>query len=103
MSERYAGQEMRKCPRSEAKMPFTYQTPRSLGSRTSFTKNISRGGLCFETEMPVSRGDILRIEADEPVAVRLRRGAPVLVSARVVWVKELVDDKRYESGLEFVN
>ena len=71
MSERYAGQEMRKYPRVEARMPFTYQTPRSLESRTSFTKNISGGGLCFETEIPISHGDILRIEADEPVGLVL--------------------------------
>jgi len=103
MAKEHAGEEMRKYSRSEMTMPFSYQTSQGSESRTSFTKNISSGGLCFETDMPISRGDLLQIEVDEPAAVKLRRGAPAFVKAQVVWVNKQADDMVYESGLKFLN
>lgn len=102
MTETFAGQERRKYPRLEEKMPLVYQTFDILEGKTSSTKNISGGGLCFETEIAVCQGDVLWIQIHKAIDSGLTRRAPIYAIAKVCWVSE-IGTERYESGLEFID
>jgi hypothetical protein len=96
-------QEMREYPRLEERRPLVYEILESLETGTSYAKNISGGGLCFETETRVSPGDGVRIQIYESVGDRLLGiRAPAYAVAKVVWTDQIGTSK-YQSGLRFVD
>ncbi len=102
MPETFTGQERRQYTRLEEKIPLVYQSFEILEGKSSFTKNISGGGLCFETEVAVYDGDVLWIQIHKAIDAGLTRRAPIYAIANVCWVKQ-IDTGKYESGLEFID
>ncbi len=102
MAKTFTGQERRKHRRLEEQMPLVYQSFEVLEGKTSFTKNISGGGLCFETEAAVYDGDVLWIQIHKAIDAGLTRRAPIYAIAKVCWVNQ-IDTEKYESGLEFID
>ena len=102
MTKSYGGQERRKYPRCEEEMSLLYKYPKAAEIKTSPTRNISGGGVCFETEAQVSPGDVLEIQINKPIDGGLGAILPIHVDARVTWIEQVKPGK-YKLGLQFVD
>ncbi len=99
MKETYAGSERRQYPRVEELVLISYETPKSAQVKTSSTRNISGGGLCFDVAEPLSRDDVLQLVMAKVVDDGAR-STTIPIQARVIWVGELGKGK-YRVGLRF--
>jgi c-di-GMP-binding flagellar brake protein YcgR len=63
---------------------------------TSLTRDISPGGLCFVSAVPVPKGAIIRFEIALTGSRRLFRG-----TGTIRWVNRLFEDDVFEMGVEF--
>lgn len=67
------------------------------------TKDLSGGGLSFETDLPLVQGDVLHLHLTLPVSEAGPSPAgPVEVKSQVVWSRK-EDDGTYHGGLVFVD
>ena len=71
------------------------------------TKNISGGGLMFETEKDISQDTTLDLEIYQPIDCRKSTIFSIPVLARVVWIREIEKnnfedgENKYRVGIEF--
>jgi hypothetical protein len=88
-------QNERRWPRLTVRTPCCIRTP-LYGEDDTITENVSRGGLCFKSGRLYTEGSL--IEAAVPYA---RGGANIFVQARVVWARELPNEKSYIHGVSY--
>ncbi len=103
MEEYYMGQERRKDERISYHAPCRYEISLDENSAiimdtgTSFTKNISLGGLLIELRKLVPVDSHLDLEVILPTTP-----ASIRAQARVVWISKLKEDRnRYNVGMCF--
>jgi c-di-GMP-binding flagellar brake protein YcgR len=69
--------------------------------KLTFTKNISRGGMCFVGYEKLKLNDVVDLNVFLP-----GDSIPIIAIGKVVWVKEFnigdTSKKRYDVGVEFV-
>lgn len=63
---------------------------------SSFTVNISGGGICFEADEAIPEGSILTLELKSPVFP-----SAIIALAKAVWCKKNESKGKYEVGVEF--
>lgn len=61
------------------------------------TINISKGGFCIKTQMPLTQSQIIRVHIPVP---EIKAALPTL--AEVCWVEGLKKEKGYSVGLRFL-
>ena len=69
--------------------------------RTSATRNLSGAGLCFESEIGFSPGDVLTLKIYKPIDTTSKNVFLIYTTAEVKWIKE-VAARKYELGVEFL-
>ncbi len=102
MPERYTDIERRKYPRLEEEILLVYKLAESAKIESCSTKDISGGGVSFETDVPASVGDIIWVEINKPARNGSGRLLTVYSFVQVRWVKRISKD-RYEVGVEFTD
>ena len=102
MAKTHITRQRRRAPRLEEQLSLLYHNPGGLEGRTSVTKNISVGGFCFETDMPLTRHDLLWVWIVKPLVGRSEEGFGVYTLAQVRWT-ERIGARKHQSGLEFVS
>lgn len=102
MPERYTDRERRKYPRLKEKIVLIYKLAESAKIRSSATKDISGGGVCFETAVPASPGDIIWVKINKPAPNGSGQLLTVYTFAQVRWAKRIAK-RRYELGVEFTD
>jgi len=74
----------------------------------AFTRNISAGGLCFETEQPIPARTVLSLEIYQPLRKSEGRILSIPAQAKVKWVisndtaTRYQGSNKYRLGVEFV-
>ena len=99
MKETYAGSERRQYPRVEEGVLISYETLKSPQVKTSWARNISGGGFCFDVAEPLSRDDVLQLVIAKVVDDGAR-STTMAIQAKVIWVGELGKGK-YRVGSQF--
>ena len=92
--------DKRRHHRAEIHLPLRFRDPLNHRSpaKNAQTRDLSLGGLCFQTEEFVPLDTTLLLE------LRLRDSArPVRSIARVAWTRIMPSGHRYEIGSEFVD
>ncbi|MCK4436756.1 PilZ domain-containing protein [bacterium] len=102
MTKTYTGQERRKYPRVEEEWGLLYKASKATEIKSSSTKNISGGGICFEAEGHISPGDVLEIQVNKPIGGGLKATLPIHADAKVIWIKQ-TETGKYRLGLQFVD
>ena len=92
--------QTREYPRLEEEISLFYRSPGGSEGRISVTKNISVGGFCFETDMPLTRHDLLWVRIGKPLSSE--EGFGIYTLAQVRWA-ERIGARKHQSGLEFVS
>jgi hypothetical protein len=85
---------MREFIRHPAEIPIECHVARLENRRRDRLKNISQGGLCFETANALQRGCIIRITI--PV-----RKPPFVTTGTIVWCRHA--NGRYDVGVQFAD
>ena len=101
MAETYRRAEKRKHPRCEEHVFISYSASRIPEIRSSATRNLSGAGLCFESEIGFSPGDVLTLKIYKPIDTTLENVFLIYTTGEVKWIKE-VDAGKYELGVEFL-
>ena len=101
MAETYRGGERRQYPRREEHMFVSYSAPRIPEIKTSATRNLSGAGLCFESEIGFSPGDVLTLKIHKPIDTTSKNVFLIYTTGKVKWIKRL-DTRKYELGVEFL-
>ncbi len=70
---------------------------RSEKAHAGKTINISKGGFCIKTQMPLAQSQIIRVHIPVP---EVKATLPTL--AEVCWVEGLNKEKGYSVGLRFL-
>jgi hypothetical protein len=86
--------------RADVHLPLRFRDPlvHPSSAKSAQTRDLSLGGLCFQTEEFVPLDTTLLLE------LRLRDSArPVRSIARVAWTRIMPSGHRYEIGSEFVD
>ncbi len=102
MVKAYAGADRRRHYRGEEEISLMYQSPEGKKVEISTTKNISGGGVCFETEIYIPPAATVEVQVNKPINGGLKAILPVRAKARVVWIRQ-AETGKYKLGLEFVN
>lgn len=102
--ERWKGEERRRFPRINAKIPVEYRILSTLTSLDfevlehktfkNYTKNISSQGLCINTDRIIPNSTILELVIKFPEQ-------PVKAIAKVIWSNELEPGKFY-TGVQYI-
>ncbi len=95
-----AASDRRKYPRAKEEARLLYQEPKGLQVENSVTKNISGGGVCFETEIYVPPATVMEIQINKPIA-GLRATLPMRINAKVIWIRQ-AETGKYKIGLKFI-
>ena len=101
MPKTYTRPERREHPRLEAKLSILYRTAEILDTNVSVIKNISGGGLCFETDVAFFPGDVLDVEILTQTDLRSKETVSVHALAKARWINQ-IDSGKYELGVQFV-
>ena len=96
-----AGSERRRYPRAKEEAGLLYQKPKGSEIEDSITKDISGGGVCFETEIYVPPATVMEIQINKPIG-GLRATLPMRINAKVIWIRQ-AETGRYKMGLEFID
>jgi c-di-GMP-binding flagellar brake protein YcgR len=108
MTKACTGSERRKYPRANEKVQVLYCAGEgvSLGYlsevRNSATRNISGGGICFETEIYIPPNSILEVQVNKTIDDKLGIALPIHADAKVTWIKQ-IKTGRYRLGLQFTD
>ena len=70
----------------------------SIPYDTSYTKNISGGGFLFNSKIPINVGEIIEVK----FYIQSRQEF-VMAVAKVVRVIDIVENKLYEIGIQFLS
>ena len=92
-------EDRRRVHRIDFELPLTFKVgdpQQNLSIAT--TVNISAVGLCFVTKEELQKGQQL------PIQIQLPNQGKVVISTKVVWVKEkgILRDKEYAIGVEII-
>ena len=102
--------ERRKFPRLNERIFILCQSKEKPGMNTikGFTKNISAGGLMFETDRPISKQDVFILEIYQPLRQSGQESISITTLAKAKWVTPINSIEKYEGidrfkmGMEFV-
>lgn len=91
--------EKRRYQRLDSVLPLKYKNLRkpttiSLGSQT---RNISEGGVCFESNEFISLACRLVVEINLPTLSK-----PIKAISKVAWIRKLPSNDQYELGNQFL-
>ncbi len=91
--------ERRKFKRFEAYMGVKYGSGHDAERAVTvgLTKDISRNGICINSNEPIEKGSVIDLEIDLPDDPR-----PVKSSGKVVWTKGSGEDAGIDYGVQFV-
>ena len=92
--------EKRAFKRIDNRLKVKYETVESNSSipLTTYTKNVSSGGFLFRSNNPVKFGSVIRLKF-----FLENLNEFISAEAKVVRVEEIVENKIYDIGIEFVN
>jgi len=92
--------EKRVYKRLDNRLQVKYETIESNSAipLTTYTRNISTGGFLFRSSSPVKLGSSLKLKFFLEDASEF-----ISSEAKVVRVEEIVDNKIYDIGIEFIN
>ena len=73
-------------------------SPRELKRNpySTYTVNISGGGICFETDEEIPKGTMLALELKSKIFP-----SPIICLAEAVWCKKKEKEAKYDVGAEF--
>lgn len=102
--------ERRKSPRLNERIFILYQSIERQGMDMikGFTENISAGGLMFDTDRPIPRGDVAILEIYQPSPESSGELISIITMAEVRWVAPIDSIEKYEGmdkfkiGMEFI-
>lgn len=91
--------EKRRHLRVDSKLPIEYRDLRkgSLLPKGSLTRNISEGGICFQSKEFMSLACRLVVEIRLPNVPK-----PIKAISKIAWVKRLPTSDQYELGNQFL-
>jgi len=84
-------------------LKLNYSYPALRYSGESFTKNISQNGMRFPVKSKLTKGELLRIEIEDPNSQKL-----LSLKGRVAWFEEFSEEghsdetTRYETGVSLL-
>ena len=92
-------QEKRKHQRLESTLPLQYRNLRKVGVTPlgSLTRNISEGGVCFESNEFISLACRLVVEINLPTVPK-----PIKAISKVAWIRKTPSGEQYELGNQFL-
>lgn len=108
--DKFSGSEKRKCPRLKDNV-FIFGNLTSLnptGEFKAFTRDISAGGLMFETEKDIPQDMRLDLEIYQPIDPRKIIFFSTFAKAKVIWSRKIDKDNfeegenKYRVGAEFL-
>ena len=86
---------MRKYIRHPSDIPIAYNRVNVVADQKEHLKNISLGGLCFQTQKYIEQGTVLLIQIPLTTPTFKEQGV-------VIWCHQ-PDDKHYDVGVQFIN
>jgi len=93
-------EDRRKFPRLGTIWDMSYKTMSSeefsVNPLSSFTVNISGGGICFETQEEIPEGTVLTIELKSKIFP-----SSILALGKTVWCRKDEEKDKYDVGIEF--
>ncbi len=95
-----SGAERRRFNRLDSTVPLQYKNLRaaSPSAAGSLTKNLSEGGVCFETSQFISLACRLVLEINLP-----SRPKPIKAISKVAWIRRIPSSDQYELGNQFLD
>ena len=99
--------ERRHWPRVAEELLVAYRSKSHVNETVYFTRNISGGGLVFDSPESIPPETQLEMECDVPVDCERRTRHHMLVGARVGWIREIPEalgdegSNRYRIGVAF--
>lgn len=104
MDKRCVGQERRRFQRLEVPLFILYrlETDDAMTMFKAIIRNIGGGGLMFEAEREVSKGDALYLEIYQPSIKYNDLIFLIYGRAKVIWVDRDAEANKYQIGAEFV-
>ena len=92
--------EKRRYQRLKSALPLRYKNLRTLGEvpAGSLTRNISEGGVCFESNKFISLACRLVVEINIPTSPK-----PIKAISKVAWIRKLPSSDMYELGNQFLD
>ena len=91
--------EKREYPRLDESWEMTYRKldVRDIAPISTFTLNISGGGICFSADERLEPNSLIALELKSP-----HFPSPIIAMAKVVWCKRRgLKGKKYDVGAEF--
>ena len=101
VKRKFSTEDRRQHPRANEEVPVMYQKPEGKEIKNSTTRDISVGGIAFETEIFVPPATTMEIQINKPINGGMKATLPIHVSAKVIWIKQ-ADTGKYKLGLEFL-
>ncbi len=98
--DRNLGENKRRFPRLDSSLPLRYKNLRKSGSSPlgASTKNISEGGVCFNSSEFISLACRLVVEINLPTTPK-----PIKAISKVAWIRKLPNGDQYELGNQFLD
>ena len=106
--ESYLHRERRKFPRLKDNVFIFYRLEGSRKIIENVTKDLSAGGLMFETDKLVSTSATLELEVYMPLNFDKTIISSIFIGARIVWTDEIKEgsslkgSNKYKAGVELV-
>lgn len=99
MENMNSNEDKRRYKRVESRLPVEYKDLRKgkVGPRGSLTRNISEGGICFQSGEFMSLACRLVVEITLPNVEK-----PVKAISKVAWVRRIPASDMYELGNQFL-
>lgn len=84
----------------ESALPLQYKNLRKTGALPagSLTRNLSEGGVCFETSEFISLACRLVLEINLPTGPK-----PIKAISKVAWIRRMPSSGQYEMGNQFLD
>lgn len=94
-----SAEEKRRYPRLESTLPLRYKNLKKMSTSPigSLTRNISEGGICFESNEFISLACRLVLEISLPTNPK-----PIKAISKVAWIRRIPSTNQYELGNQFL-
>ena len=91
--------EKRRHTRVESNLPVQYRNLKKMGELPagSLSKNLSEGGVCFNSNQFISLACRLVLEISLPTAEK-----PIKAISKVAWIRKIPSSDQYELGNQFL-
>jgi c-di-GMP-binding flagellar brake protein YcgR len=92
-------EEQRRHTRLESVLPLKYKNLRksAVSPIGSLTRNISEGGVCFESSEFISLACRMVVEISLPTVPK-----PIKAISKVAWIRKIPSSEQYELGNQFL-